>query len=253
MLRTYPVVGCRNARTLSFAKLGRVETLRYVRHDMLPARLLSARTVGVLAATGVAGIATLVTRTGWVATASVAASPGAIAKGKLWLLITSGVVADKPWLASLIGFAVVTSAVLAVAPLRLVVAAALAGQVLATLAVYGALGVARSIDHNAFATLVHKPDIGLSAIIAAWIGVVSHAFWHRFRSHGAHLLNGLGCIGCALVGFAFRPDVTALDSEHIVAFALGAAVAAWWPRRLPLEFASGDIDRELEDLLAGRT
>ena len=193
-------------------------------------RLSTARTAGVFAATAVAGFATLATRTGLVSVSRVAASPGAIAKGKVWLLLTSGVVADRPWLASLIGFAIVASAALAVAPLRLVVAAAFAGQVLATLAVYGALGVARVFDHDAFASLVHTPDIGLSAIIAAWIGVVSHAYWRRYRSRRAHILNVLGCIGCALIGFAFRPDLTALDSEHIVAFALGVAIAACWPR-----------------------
>jgi hypothetical protein len=166
---------------------------------------------------------------GWVGVSNMAASPDAIAKGKVWLLLTSGIVADRPWLASLIGFAIVATVALAVAPLRIVVAAAVAGQVLATLAVYGVLGVARAFDHGAFASLLHTPDIGLSAIIAAWIGVVSHAYWQRYRARRAHVLNVLGCIGCALIGFAFRPDVTALDSEHIVAFALGVVIAAWWP------------------------
>jgi uncharacterized membrane protein YeaQ/YmgE (transglycosylase-associated protein family) len=147
------------------------------------------------------------------------------------LLLTSGVVADRPWLASLLGFAIVGFAALSVARVRVVVLAALAGQVLATLAVYGFLGLARTIDHGAFAALENTPDIGLSAIIAAWIGVVAQVLWRRHRSRGAHVLIVLGCVGCALIGFAFRPNLTALDSEHLVAFALGVAIASWSPSR----------------------
>jgi len=45
--------------------------------------------------------------------------------------------------------------------------------------------------------------------------------------------------------------VTVLDTEHLVAFALGVAIAAWWPTR-PLEGASqaDDLERELEELLS---
>jgi hypothetical protein len=42
--------------------------------------------------------------------------------------------------------------------------------------------------------------------------------------------------------------VTALDTEHIVAFALGVAIAAWWPESAG-PTGSDDVDRELERLL----
>ena len=196
--------------------------------------------------TGVAATMTAATGLGWISSSSLAASPSAIAKGRLWLLVTSGLIADRPWLASLIGFAIVAFAALWAAPVRVVVASALAGHILATLAVYGMLGVAREVDHDAFASLVDKADVGLSAIIAAWIGVVAHALWVRYDSPRAHVLNALGCIGCALIGFAFRPDLTALDSEHLVAFAMGVAIAAWWPRGSQFDDAtSDDVEREL--------
>jgi len=218
---------------------------------MRPQRLPTARTAGVLGATAIAGLVTLANRIGWIGISSIAATPSAIAKGKVWLLLTSGVIADRPWLASLLGFAIVASAALAVAPVRAVVAAALAGHVLATLAVYGALGVAREFDKDAFASVLHTPDLGLSAIIAAWIGVVSQWFWRRYRSPRARVLDALGCVGCALIGFAFRPDVTVLDSEHIVAFAMGVAIAVWWRPRAKRsgEPRSDDVDRELKELL----
>ena len=209
---------------------------------------LTARAAWICALTVLAGIATAANRFGWLGLSHLAASPRAVAEGKLWLLLTSGVVADRPWLPSLLGFAIVGFTALSLARTSVVVVAALAGHVLATLVVYGFLGVADAIDHDAFANILDQPDIGLSAIIAAWIGVISCMLWRRYRSRRAHLLNVLGCVGCALIGFAFRPDVTALDSEHIVAFALGVAVAAWWPE--PAEpLGPDDLDRELEQLL----
>ena len=214
---------------------------------MHPGRL-SAHAAWICAATVVAGAVTVANRTGWPGFSHLAASPKAVAEGRLWLLFTSGVVADRPWLPSQLGFAIVGFAALAAARPSVVVVAALAGHVLATLVVYGFLGAVDALDRDAFANLVDRPDIGLSAIIAAWIGLVSCVLWRRFRSRRAHVLNVLGCIGCALIGFAFRPDVTVLDSEHIVAFAFGVAVAAWWPQ--PVEPRGADeVDRELERLL----
>lgn len=192
-----------------------------------PTPVVRAAWIG--AATAIAGLVTIGTRSGAIELSQLAASPKAVADGRLWLLLTSGVVADRPWLPSLLGFAIVGFAALSVASARVVVAAALAGHVVATLVVYGFLGVAEAVDAGAFGSLVGRPDIGLSAIIAAWIGVVSQLYWRRRPTRRAHVLNALGCVGCALIGFAFRPDVTVLDSEHLVAFALGAAVAALVP------------------------
>jgi hypothetical protein len=209
---------------------------------------LTARAAGICAAALVAGIATVANRAGWLGLSHLAASPRAVADGKIWLLFTSGVVADRPWLPSLLGFAIVGFAALLLARARVVAAAALAGHVLATLVVYGLLGAADAVDHGAFANLDSQPDIGLSAIIAAWIGVISCMLWRRYRSGRAHASNVLACIGCALIGFAFRPDLNALDSEHIVAFAFGVAVAGWWPKPTERQ-AADDVDRELEQLL----
>src|SRR5262249_46941557 len=118
---------------------------------------------------------------------------------------------------------------LSVARPRVVVLAALAGHVLATLLVYGFLGAAGAVDEGAFSNLLDAPDVGLSAIIAAWIGVVAYALWRRHPSRRAHALDALRCVCRALIGLAFRPDVTALASEPLVAFALGILVAASWP------------------------
>jgi hypothetical protein len=203
---------------------------------------LGRRTGVVAALTAVAGLTTVASRSGWIGSSHLAASPHTIARGKVWLLLTSGVVADRPWLPSLLGFAIVAFAVLSVADVRVVVLAALAGQVLATLAVYGCFALVRAVHPGAFDALENAPDIGLSAIIAGWIGVIAETLWRRHDSRRAHVLNVLGCIGCALIGLAFRTNLTALDTEHIVAFALGVAIAAWWSRP---EVLSAYLPRQL--------
>lgn len=203
---------------------------------------LARRTGAVAALTAVAAVTTVASRSGWIGVSHLAASPNAIAQGKIWLLLTSGVVADRPWLPSLLGFAIVAFAALSAARVRVVVLAALAGQVLATLVVYGCFGLARAVHPGAFDALENTPDIGLSAIIAAWIGVVAQALWRRHGSRVAHVLIGLGCIGCALIGLTFRTNLTALDTEHVVAFALGVSIAAWRPRP---EVLSASLPRPL--------
>src|SRR5438132_7275157 len=117
----------------------------------------------------VAGAGTAVTRLDGVSLASLAATPGAVGEGKVWLLLTSAVVADTPWLPSLLGFGVVLVGVLWVLPPRKVVEAAVAGQFLSTLVVYGIIGAARLVDGHAFASVLGVQDYGLSAMIAAWI------------------------------------------------------------------------------------
>src|SRR5438105_1238673 len=121
-------------------------------------RRLTARAASICAATAVAGAVTAANRAGWLDISHLAATPRAVAEGELWRLLTSGVIADRPWLPSL--------------------------------------------------------------------------------------------LGCAFIGFAFRPDVNALDSEHLVAFALGFAIAAWWSGpAAPAAPRGHDLDRELQELL----
>jgi hypothetical protein len=174
----------------------------------------------VLAATAVAGAGTAANRLAHVPLSSIAATPRAVGEGKVWLLVTSAIVADTPWLPSLLGFAVALVVVLYVLPLRQVVVAAVVGQFASTLLVYGIVGGARLVDGRAFASVVDVQDFGLSAMIAAWIGAVACVAWARH----SHLRVVAGCLLCLGVGLAFRPTLTFLDSEHVVAFGLGAVV-----------------------------
>ena len=59
-------------------------------------RGLTARAASICAATAVAGAVTAANRAGWLDLSHLAATPRAVAEGKLWLLLTSGVIADRP-------------------------------------------------------------------------------------------------------------------------------------------------------------
>jgi hypothetical protein len=187
------------------------------------------RAFGVAAATAVVGAGTAVNRLLGVPLSSFASSPRLVGEGRVWLLLTSGVLADNPWLPSLAGFAVALAVASWVLPGHVVVSAAAAGQVLSALLVYGGVGLVRLLDPRAFGSVVGQSDFGLSAVIAAWIGAVAGVYWGRDPSARGRTMVVLGCLCCLGVGLAFRPHLTFLDSEHIVAFAIGAALVspAW--------------------------
>jgi hypothetical protein len=178
----------------------------------------------VAVATAVVGAGTGANRLFGVPLSSFAASPRLVGEGRVWLLVTSGVLADNPWLPSLAGFAIALTVALWVLPGYVVVSAAAAGQILSALLVYGSVGLVRLLDPHAFGTVVGQSDFGLSAVIAAWIGAVAAVYWRRNPSARARMGVVLGCLCCLGVGLAFRPHLTFLDSEHIVAFAIGAAM-----------------------------
>jgi len=194
----------------------------------MPAR----RPLGVVVATAVVGAGTAATRLAAVPLSALAASPRSIGEGRWWLLVTSCLLADTPWLPSLIGFAIVLSVALYVLTVRDVALSAVVGQICSALIVYGAIGVVRLHDPHALGSAFDSEDYGVSAIIAAWIGAVARIAWTRFPGRRGHLGVAAGCLVCLGVGLAFRPTITFLDSEHVVAFVLGAAVARSSLRRV---------------------
>lgn len=186
---------------------------------------------GTLAGTAVVTAGTALNRLAGLPLSSVAASPRTLDDGRLWLLVTSGLLADDPWLPSLLGFAVVLCCALCLASPRVVLGVAAAGQVGSALVVYGVVAAARLIDPRAFESLLNAPDYGVSAMIAAWIGAIAAVSWRRFPTWNGHLGVVAGCLGCLAIGLACRPDVTFLDSEHLVAFGLGVLVLRPVPLR----------------------
>jgi len=188
----------------------------------------AGRPLGLVGATAVVGAGTAANRLAGLPLSSMAATPRAVGDGKLWLLVTSGLLADTPWLPSLLGFAIVLAVALYVLPVRDVVFAAAAGQIVSALVVYGIIGTARLGEPHAFASVIDLQDFGVSAMIAAWIGAVAAVAWARHNQ----LLVVAGCFACLGVGLAFRPTITFLDGEHIVAFAIGTAYVSTRFRRI---------------------
>jgi hypothetical protein len=176
----------------------------------------------VLASAGVISIVTAITRVGYVSVRTVAASPQTVGDGRIWLLASSALVADRPAVASVVGFVIVGLAAVALCGPRVAWLAAASGHVFSAAIVYAGIGIARAADPTAFQSLVDYPDYGTSAIIAAWIGALACLLWLRERRVQAVAL----CVTSAVLGWYFKGTLTALDTEH--AFALGFGVATMY-------------------------
>jgi hypothetical protein len=183
------------------------------------------RSASVVAAAGVISGATAASRTGLIAVRTLAASPASFADGRVWLLGTSALLADRPAAASLFGFLLVGLAAVHLCGPRIAWTAAAGGHVLSALAVYLAVGLARMADPGAAERVLRLPDYGTSAVIAAWIGAIAYVLWSRGRPAGAVSL----VVVAALAGWYFKGSLTVIDTEHAVALAVGAAAMRFLP------------------------
>lgn len=197
---------------------------------------MRARSAVPLAALIVAACAGTVARAvGAVGLAPFAATPEAVAHGRVWLLATSALVGDAPPVLSLLSFAALGLTVLALCGPRVLWAAALAGHVGSALLVYAAIAVARAVDHGVLASVVSAPDYGVSAISGAWLGTVAAVVWRRCSGARALVVLTVGVVG--VVAWQVARPLNALDVEHLVALALGAALVA----RAPLRVVAGRV------------
>ena len=171
--------------------------------------------------TGVISVVTVVNRLGAIDVRSLAATPAQLADGRVWLLATSAVLADKPAAASILGFLAVGGAALALCGGRVLWISALLGQVGATLAVYLGIALVRLAHHGAYDGAITHPDYGTSAIIAAWIGAIAAVAWRHRRRREAALL----VLAAAAIGWLCKNQLTILDAEHAFALVAGMATA----------------------------
>jgi hypothetical protein len=182
-------------------------------------------------------VLTALQRSGALSITSIAASPREVADGRVWLLLTSGVVAADPLLWSLLSFLALAFATVALCGWRILWLAALAGQTVATLLGYALLGSARLIDPDAFQQLIAAPDYGVSAISAAWLGALAAHGWQRRGESTRRAAIVLGCVAAGVLAWLVRGGgLGVLDSEHLFAFAIGVAIAS---------FAGTERDRAL--------
>ena len=101
---------------------------------------------------------TAASRARLVGLAALASSPRSAGEGKVWLLLTSAFVADKPTAASLLAFAAFAIAVLIACGSRLLWFSAVAGHLGSAVAVYVALATVRAVIPSAFESVLSLPD-----------------------------------------------------------------------------------------------
>ena len=182
-----------------------------------------ASVAGVLGAVGAISLMTAATSVGLVSARTFATTPRATAEGKLWLLLSSALVADRPAWVELVAFAGFAIVVLALAGPWVLWSSALLGHVGSTLAMYGVMGGAQLIVPSAFASVLSYEDYGTSAMIAAWVGVIAAVAWRSRRGAASRLGVAVFVASAASIAWAIRPDFSVLDGEHVVAFAIGVA------------------------------
>jgi len=178
------------------------------------------------AVTAVSVVVTVANRLRELPLSSIAASPAAVGEGKVWLFVSSAAIADRPAVVSLLGFWIVGFAACALCSARVVAGVAAGGHLVSTLCIYCLIGLTRLTRPDAFASVMHVSDYGLSAILFAWIGAIASVTWSRYPAPTARALVVVGTLVCAGVGLLFRPDLTFLDTEHVVAYAFGALLAS---------------------------
>jgi hypothetical protein len=157
---------------------------------------------------------------------SLSSSPLRIEAGKFWLLFSNSLICAPPRGASffaLVLFGVVT---LYVCGSRVLWTAAALGHVFSTLCVYSMIAITRFFDASAFNNVLGGRDVGVSAICAAWLGAVTATQWRMpGRARRARFVIVGAVAGIGTIAYFVNPHLTALDSDHVYAFAIGAAVA----------------------------
>jgi hypothetical protein len=177
----------------------------------------------VLLATGLISVTTAATRLSQVPLRALAATPQSLAEGRIWLLATSALVADRPAFASILGFLAVGMAAVWLCGSRVVWVAAATGHIFSAAIVYFGIGLVRLAEPAAFESALGLRDFGTSAIIAAWIGAIAYLLWRRGRRVPAVSL----CVVSALVGWYCKGTLTVLDWEHLFALGFGAVASRY--------------------------
>jgi hypothetical protein len=161
---------------------------------------------------------------------SLAASPQAVLHGRVWLLLTSGLVVDGVVWVQLVVLAVVLGLALwRFGALRLW-AVALAAHVGAALIAYAGVGILWLIDHSLADG--REPDYGISVVMAGELGALAAA-------GGRRTAVTVGLLALAGFGVGIADASTLANAEHLLGFAIGAAAIFLLDRRWPRAAAAG--------------
>ncbi len=170
-------------------------------------------------------LVTAAASTGLVSVTALAATPRATGEGKVWLLLSSALVANQPVSVQLIAFAALAIIVLFLVGPFVLWSSAILAHVGSAVVLYGFIGVAGVVVPAAFDSVLSFEDYGTSAMIAAWVGVIAAVEWRRRRGLAGRFGVLAFCGLVAALGLAVQPATSVLDGEHVVAFAIGVGSA----------------------------
>ncbi len=162
-------------------------------------------------------VVAVVEATGWPTWSSLASSPDAIAHGRGWLLLTSGLVVDGIPSVQLVVLAAVLGVALArLGTVRLWIVA-LSAHVGAALIAYLGVLVLWLVDPGSVDP--REPDYGVSVVLAGELGALA-------VTGGRRMALTVGAL--ALVGFGIGLGESSVlaNVEHVLGFAIGAG-AIW--------------------------
>jgi hypothetical protein len=152
--------------------------------------------------------------TGWPDYEALAASPGDVAHGQVWLLVTSGLVIDGvPWLQYAVLVVVMALAYVRAGAARLWTAG-LIGHIGSALLAYAGIGLLNLIGVDT-GGVADEPDYGVSVLLAAELGVIA-------VSGGRRTVLLVGLLGLAGFGIGLADSTILANTEHLLGFGLGA-------------------------------
>lgn len=104
------------------------------------------------------------------------------------------------------------------------------------LVVYTAIGLWRLLDPAALRAAWSAADYGVSAVSAAWLGVIAATGWRaRESTWPGRAAIALSCMALSILAYMLRPGISLFASEHVIAFATGAAIAYRYAVRQPVK------------------
>ena len=178
---------------------------------------------GVVSVLGYLAAVAVIEATGRPDWHSLSASPDAVAHGRVWLMLTSGLVVEGVvWAQLAVLAAVLGLALWRFGALRLW-AVALAAHVGSALLAYAAVGVLWLVD--ASLVDVREPDYGISAVMAGELGALAAGGGRRTA-----LLVGVLALAGFGIGLADASNWPA-NAEHLLGFAIGALTILLLDRR----------------------
>lgn len=155
------------------------------------------------------------------------ASATKIASGRVWLLPASALIVDRPVLIGLAAFGVLALATLRFCGARTFWLAAAVGHAGSTLLVYAIIGSTQLADPQMFTSAAMRPDFGVSAMQAAWVGAITATAWSRAGTdHRDRRLVAAGACAIAGVAWWLHPDPSILTTEHLFAFLIGCGIVS---------------------------